>query len=212
LCIRARLAVPSGNDTVLDEGVGRDMEISEVTKNTKLMMDGAPYSVEEVNFVKPGKGRAIYRLKLRNLFDSSTRDITYHSGDKVEEVSVTSHEMQFLYEEGGHHVFMDSDTFEQHPVARKLIGDKAAFLKEGAMVSCLMMHGNIIDINLPKFVELRVAKSDPSTKTATITPQLKTVVMETGATVGVPAFVKEGDLIKIDTRTGTYVERLSGRG
>jgi len=187
------------------------MEISEVTKNTKLLMDGVPYSVEEVNFVKPGKGRAIYRLKMRNLFDGTTRDITYHSGDKVEEVSVTSHEMQYLYEEGGHYVFMDNASFEQHSLDKKQIGTKADFLKEGASVTCLMMHGMIIEVNLPKFVELAVTESAPTTKTATITPQLKTVVLETGATVGVPAFVKEGDVLKIDTRTGTYVERISAR-
>jgi len=188
------------------------MEITEVTKNTKLMLDGTPYSVEEVNFVKPGKGRAIYRLKLRNIFDGTTRDITYHSGDRVEEVSVTSHDMQFLYEERGHYVFMDNDTFEQHSLDKKQIGDKASWLKEGSTVSCLMMHGRIIEVNLPKFVELAVVESAPTTKTATITPQLKTVVVETGANVGVPAFVKEGDVVKIDTRTGTYVERVSGRG
>ena len=187
------------------------MEISEVTKNTKLLLDGTPYSVEEVNFVKPGKGRAIYRLKLRNLFDGTTRDITYHSGDKVDEVSVTSHEMQYLYEEGGHYVFMDTDTYEQHSLDRKQIGDKAVFLKEGSMVTCLMMHSRIIDVSLPKFVELAVVESAPTTKTATITPQLKTVVLETGATVGVPAFVKEGDVVKIDTRSGTYVERISAK-
>ncbi|MBM4443761.1 MAG: elongation factor P [Chloroflexi bacterium] len=183
------------------------MEISEVARNTKLMIDGAPYTVEEVNFVKPGKGRAIYRLKLRNLFDGMAREITYHSGDRVEEVSVTSHEMQFLYEEGGHYVFMDNETFEQHTIDKKRIGPKALFLKEGITVSILIMHGRIIDVNLPKFVELAVTASAFTTKTDTVTAQQKMITLETGATVGVPAFVKEGDIIKVDTRTGTYVER-----
>lgn len=184
------------------------MEISEVTKNTKLMIDAAPYVVEEVNFVKPGKGRAIYRLKLRNLFDGMAREITYHSGDRVEEVSVTSHEMQYLYGESGHYVFMDNETFEQHTIDKKQIGSKAPFLKEGVTVAVLIMHGRIIDVNLPKFVELAVAASAFTTKTDTVTAQQKTVTLETGATVGVPAFVKEGDVIKVDTRTGTYVERV----
>ena len=182
-------------------------EISEVSRNTKIMIDGAPFVVEDVNFVKPGKGRAIYRLKLRNLFDGMAREITYHSGDRVEEVSVTSHEMQYLYEERGHYVFMDTETFEQHPMSKGQIGAKALFLKEGCMVTILIMHGRIIDINLPKFVELAVAQGAFSTKTDTVTAQQKMVTLETGATVGVPAFVKEGDIIKVDTRTGTYVER-----
>lgn len=183
------------------------MEISEVTKNTKLLIDGAPFAVEDVNFVKPGKGRAIYRLKLRNLFDSTNKELTYHSGEKVEEVSITSHDMQYLYEEGGQFTFMDTETFEQHSLSKEQLGTRAAFLKEGFVVAALSMHGKIIDINLPKFVELAVVESTITTKTDTVTAQQKMVVLETGATVGVPPFVKEGDIIKVDTRTGTYVER-----
>ncbi|MDM7998608.1 MAG: elongation factor P [Dehalococcoidia bacterium] len=185
------------------------IEISEVNRNTKLLIDGVPYAVEDVNFVKPGKGRAIYRIKMRNLFDGVSKEVTYHSGDRVEEVSIVSHDMQYLYEEGDHYVFMDTESYEQHPVSKSLLGTKAQFLKEGTIVSGIMMGTRIIGIDLPKFVELAVVESAVSTKTDTVTAQMKPVKLETGATVSVPTFVKEGDILKIDTRTGTYVERVT---
>ena len=185
------------------------IEISEVSRNTKLLIDGVPFAVEDVNFVKPGKGRAIYRIKMRNLFDGIAKEITYHSGDRVEEVSIVAHDMQYLYEEGDHLVFMDTESYEQHSVNKDLLGNKAQFLKESMVVSTIMMGSRVIGVDLPKFVELRVVESAVSTRTDTVTAQMKAVRLETGATVNVPTFVKEGDTLKIDTRTGTYVERVT---
>jgi elongation factor P len=185
------------------------IEISEVTRNTKILIDGVPFAVEDVNFVKPGKGRAIYRIKMRNLLDGVPREITYHSGDKVEEVSIVAHDMQYLYEEGNEFVFMDTESYDQHPVSKNLLGNKAQFVKESMVVSAIMMGSRIIGVDLPKFVELKVVESAVSTRTDTVTAQMKAVKLETGATVNVPTFVKEGDLLKIDTRTGTYVERVT---
>lgn len=185
------------------------MEISEVHKNSKLLIDGIPYNVEEADFMKPGKGRAIYRLKLRNLRDGTSLDRTYHSGDKVEEARINSYEMQYLYEEGGHYVFMNTETFEQHFLTEEQLGNKKHFLKEGVVVTVLMMGDRPLDVTLPTFVELRVVKSEVTTKTDTITAQTKMVVLETGYTLGVPTFVKEGNAIKVDTRTGAYLERVS---
>ena len=184
------------------------MDISDVHKNSKLLVDGIPYNVEEAEFMKPGKGRAIYRLKLRNLLDGSTADRTYHSGGKVEEAYTTNNEEQYLYKEGEQYVFMNTETFEQHFIAEAQLGNKKEFLKEGMVVSILMMGDNPIDITLPIFVELRVVESDVATKTGTITAQTKSAVLETGYTIAVPAFVKEGDIIKVDTRSGAYVERV----
>jgi elongation factor P len=185
------------------------IEISEVTRNTKILIDGVPFAVEDVNFVKPGKGRAIYRIKMRNLLDGVPREITYHSGDKVEEVSIVAHDMQYLYEEGDEFVFMDTESYDQHPVSKNLLGNKAQFVKESMMVSAIMMGSRIIGVDLPKFVELKVVESAVSTRTDTVTAQMKVVKLETGATVNVPTFVKEGDTLKIDTRTGSYVERVT---
>jgi elongation factor P len=185
------------------------MDISDIRKNVKLLIDGTPYNVEEAEFMKPGKGRAIYRLKLRNLLNGSIIDRTYHSGERVEETSTNSEEEQYLYQEGEHYVFMNTETFEQRFIDQKQLGDKKEFLKEGMVVTMVMLGDRPIDITLPTFVELKVVESEITTKTATITPQNKSATLETGYIIGVPAFIKEGDIIKVDTRTGTYVERVN---
>jgi elongation factor P len=185
------------------------MEISGVRKNTKLKVDGIIYNVEEAEFTKPGKGQSIYRLKLRNLRDGGITNRTYRSGDKVEEVHTTSVEEQYLYKDNDQYVFMDSTTFEQISVPEKLIGDKKNFLKEGMVVVMLMAEDRPIDITLPITVDLKVIQSEVSTKTATVTPQLKQSILETGYAIGTPTFIKEGDIIKVDTRTGAYVERVN---
>ena len=184
------------------------MDIQDVHKNTKLLIDGIPYNVEEADFMKPGKGRAIYRLRLRNLLNGSIADRTYHSGDKVDEAHTTSQEEQYLYQEGEHYVFMNTETFEQRLINEAQLENKKGFLKEGMVVTILMMGDKPIDITLPIFVELKVIESEVTTKTATITPQTKSATLETGYDIEVPPFVKEGDIIKVDTRTGTYVERV----
>jgi len=188
------------------------VNIEEVTKNTKILADNTPFSVEAVDFVKPGKGRAIYKLRLRNLFTGNILEMTFHSGDKVEETNVTMHEMQYLYEESGNYIFMDSSSFEQIPMTREQIGNnRYGFLKEGAPVVIMMWEGTPIDIQLPKVVELKVIETSASLKGATVTAQLKDGKLETGITIGVPSFIKEGDVIRVDTRTGNYLERVGSK-
>ena len=187
------------------------MNVEEVTRNTKILVDGTPFSVENVEFVKPGKGRAIYKFKLRNLFTGNILDLTLHSGDKVEETSVTAHEMQYLYNENDNYIFMDSSSFEQVSMTASQLEDKAGFLKEGTPVVILMWEGRPIDITLPKTVELKVIETSASLKGATITAQMKEGKLETGVSVGVPAFIKEGDIIRVDTRTGNYIERVGSK-
>jgi elongation factor P len=187
------------------------MNIEEVHKNTKLLINNIPYNVDNAEFVKPGKGRAIYRLRLKNLFDYSTLDITYHSGDKVDEVHILTQEMQYLYKEADHYVFMNTESFEQQFITEQQIGDKIQYLKEGTVVTMQLMGDTPLDINIPTFVELAVVETGTSIKTATVTAQTKSARLETGAMIDVPSFIKEGDILKIDTRTGTYVERVSGK-
>ncbi len=184
------------------------MEIEDIHKNAKLLINGTPYNVDEAEFMKPGKGRSIYRLKLRNLFDGGTVDRTYHSGEKVEEAQITNQEEQYLYQEGEHYVFMNTETFEQLFIDKNLLGNKKDFLKEGMVVAMLMLDDKPIDITMPTFVELKIVESGFASRTDTISPQTKSVSLETGYSIGVPAFVKEGDIIKVDTRTGAYVERV----
>ena len=185
------------------------MEISDVRKNTKLKIDGILYNVEEAEFTKPGKGQSIYRLKLRNLKDGGITNRTYRSGDKVDEVRTTSVEEQYLYKDNDGFVFMNSETFDQITIPEELIGDKKNYLKEGTIVVMLMAEERPIDITLPITIDLKVVETEISTKTATITPQMKQSVLETGYAIGTPTFIKEGDIIKVDTRTGAYVERVN---
>jgi len=185
------------------------MEIEEVRKNTKLLYQGKPWNVDNAEFVKPGKGRAIYRLRLKNLLDASTLDITFHSGEKVDEASVSNQEMQYLYKEGDHYVFMNTSTFDQTFVTESQMGDKINFIKEGVLVNVQLLEDRPIDITIPVFVELAVVETGSAIKAATVTAQYKSAKLETGHSIDVPSFIKEGDFLKIDTRTGAYVERLS---
>lgn len=185
------------------------MNIEDVHKNSKLMIDSIPYNVDDADFMKPGKGHAIYRLTLRNLYNNTTLNRTYHSGDKVDEATVGTVEMQYLYREGDSYVFMDTKTFEQHHVPRDMIGDKKYFLKDGTICQMLMLEDRIIDVSPPTFVELKVVSGSVTSKSDTITAQNKSVTLETGLTMGAPTFIKEGDILKVDTRTSTYVERVT---
>jgi len=185
------------------------MEIEDVKKNTKIMIDGVLYNVVEVDFTKPGKGRSIYRLRLKNMRDGGVIDRTYRSGEKVDEATLDTQNEQYLYRESDNYIFMDTRTFEQHPVSEKLLGMKKNFLKEGMEVVMLMHGDEPIDVNLPITIDLKVIETEVSTKTATITPQMKSSIVETGFRVDTPSFIKVGDVIKIDTRTGNYVERVA---
>ncbi|OGO43338.1 MAG: elongation factor P [Chloroflexi bacterium RBG_16_58_8] len=185
------------------------MEISDVRKSTKLIIDGVLYNVEEAEFTKPGKGRSIYRLRLKNLRDGGTIDRTYRSGEKVEDAHLETLEAQYLYRESDQYVFMNTETFDQLFISEKMMGDKSNFLKEGMVIILLMMGDEPIDITMPITIELKVVETEISTKTATITPQSKTSVLETGYHIDTPTFVKAGDIIKVDTRSGTYIERVN---
>jgi elongation factor P len=185
------------------------MEISDVRRNSKLIIDGTLYNVDEAEFTKPGKGRSVYRLRLKNLRDGGVIDRTYRSGEKVEEASMNTENEQFLYKEGDQYFFMNAKTYDQHPLSADLLGIKKNFLKEGMEVVMLMMGDEPIDVTLPLTIDLKVIETEISTKTGTITPQMKSSVVETGYRVDTPSFIKVGDVIKIDTRTGNYVERVA---
>ncbi len=185
------------------------MDIEDVRKNIKVLIDNVPYRVEETDFMKPGKGQAIYRLKLRNLFDNSIINRTYRSGDSLKEAPMENVKVQFLYREGEQYIFMNQETFEQMPIDEKKLGDNKNFLKEGTEVQLLMMGDQFLDITLPITIDLKVVKTEAASRSHTITAQDKAAVLETGVTVGVPIFVNEGDTIRVDTRTGLYVERVA---
>jgi elongation factor P len=185
------------------------MDVADIHKNVKILEDGIPYTVDDLEFTKPGKGRAIYRVKLRNLIDGSIIDKTYHSGEKVDEARTTYQQEQYLYKDGDHYIFMNTENYEQIFVTEAQIGNKKDFLKEGILVDMLMFGERPIDITLPNFIEFQVLESEVAIKAQTISPQLKAATIETGAIIGVPTFINIGDIIKVDTRSGTYVERIN---
>ncbi len=186
-----------------------DTEISGVKKNTKLVIDGALYNVIEVEFTKPGKGRSVYRLRMQNMRDGGVTDRTYRSGEKVDAASMTTEEEQYLYRESDQYIFMNSKSYEQHGISEKTLGIKKNFLKEGQTVIVLMFGDEAIDLQLPITIDLKVIDTETALRGATITAQMKPSVVETGYKVDTPAFIKVGDVIKIDTRTGVYLERVS---
>jgi len=186
-----------------------DTEISSIKKNTKILIDGALFNVVDVEFTKPGKGRSVYRLRMENMRDGGVTERAYRSGEKLDTAQMNTEDEQYLYREGEDYIFMNKKTYEQQPLSSKLLGIKANFLKEGMEVVMLMMGDEAIDIQLPITIDLKVIETETSMKSATITAQNKESVVETGFKLGTPAFIKVGDIIKIDTRTGNYVERVS---
>ncbi len=174
---------------------------------TYIAMDNNLFCVLEYNHVKPGKGGAFIRLKLRNLRQGTVVDRTVNSGEKLDSPEVEDHKMQYLYQQGDEYVFMDQDNYEQIPLSRETLGDKAYWLKEEMIVSVLMHEGEALDIQVPLKVDLKIVKTEPSVRGNTVTNVTKEAFVETGAKIHVPMFVNEGDVVKIDTRTGEYLER-----
>ena len=173
-----------------------------------MLIDGAIFSIAEFQHVKPGKGSAFVRTKLKNMKTGAVLDRTFRSGDKVDEVRLEKREMQYLYSEGDTYYFMDLDTYEQTPVERDVIGDGAGLLKESENACLLVAREEVIGVDLPNFVTLAVTHTEPGIKGDTATGAVKPATLETGYVVQVPLFINQGDTLKIDTRTGDYVERV----
>jgi len=172
-----------------------------------MLIEGTIFSIAEFQHVKPGKGSAFVRTKLKNMKTGAVLDRTFRSGDKVDEVRLEKREMQYLYAEGDLFHFMDLDNYEQSPVAREVIGNAAGLLKESENAFLLIAREEVIGVDLPNFVYLEVTHTEPGVKGDTATGAVKPATLETGYIVQVPLFVNRGDKLKIDTRTGDYVER-----
>ena len=166
------------------------------------------YVVLGFQHVKPGKGGAFVKAKLRNIKKNITIEKTFRAGEKVEDIFIEKRKMQYLYNEGDNSVFMDLENYEQESIPDELIEEEIQFLKEGQEIDVSFHEGEIISVELPTFVELKVTHTEPGLKGDTATATFKPATIETGARTQVPLFVNEGDLLKIDTRTGEYIERL----
>jgi len=174
----------------------------------RLEVDGEPYTIVEFQHVKPGKGGAFVRTKLKNMKNGLVIERTFRSGEKFDVPDVEEKSMQFLYAQGDEYVFMDTDNYEQISLTKKDLGDRILFLKEQMPVSILFYKEKPITIDLPTFVELTIVETDPARKGDTASGGSKPARVESGATVKVPFHLQEGDVIKVDTRTSEYIERV----
>ena len=174
----------------------------------KILIDGDPCTIVENEFVKPGKGQAFNRVKIRNLKTGRVVDKTYKSGDTVEAADVTDRDMQYLYTDGQYWHFMFPDTFEQLAADETAVGDAAQWLTEQAECIVTLWNGQPLSIAPPNFVELKIVETDPGVRGDTAQGGTKPAKLETGAVVRVPLFVEEGEIVKVDTRNGAYVSRV----
>jgi len=181
---------------------------NEFKSGLKVMLDGDPCSIIDNEFVKPGKGQAFNRVKLRNLKTGRVMERTFKSGESVEAADVLEVELQYLYTDGEMWHFMDPQTFEQHAADAQAVGEAANWLKEQDNCTVTLWNGAPLSVTPPNFVNLRVTETEPGVRGDTASGATKPATLETSATVKVPLFVEEGELLKIDTRTGEYVSRV----
>lgn len=169
--------------------------------------DGQVFQIVEFQHVKPGKGAAFVRVKMKNVITGSTVERTFNPSDKMPKAHIERKDMQYLYNDGELYHFMDVETFEQMPVNASSIGDSMSFVKENMVVKILSFKGNVFNIEPPTFVELQITETEPGFKGDTAQGAQKPATLETGATIRVPLFINQGDMIRVDTRTGEYLER-----
>lgn len=187
------------------------MDTSDIRKGLKMMLDGSPdpWAVVDFQFVKPGKGQAFTRVKVRNMASGSVIERTFKSGEKLEPADVEERQLQYIYPDGNDFVFMDEASGEQIHVSGDKIGDDSRWLSDGMKVDVTLFKGQAIGINLPSHVVLQITVCEPGVKGDTASGATKPATLSTGATVNVPLFVKEGEWVKVDTAEGKYIERVN---
>lgn len=185
------------------------VDTSDFKNGMAIFIDGDVYQIVEFQHVKPGKGGAFVRTRLKKMKTGAVLEKTFRSGEKFDAAFVEKKKMQFLYRQGEELVLMDLDTYEQNQVPSSQLGEGAKYLKEEAEVVALDVNGEVLGYDLPPFVELEISETDPGFKGDTVSGSTKPATLETGAVVLVPFHLKVGDIIKIDTRTDTYLERVN---
>jgi elongation factor P len=181
---------------------------TEFRNGLKIEIDGEPYVIVEFQHVKPGKGGAFVRTKFKSLKTGNVTDKTFRAGEKVDVPELEEKTMQYLYSADKDRVFMDTSSYEQVSMSEVQLGDSINYLKENMEIKVLYHKGRPINIEVPMFVELAIAKTDPGVRGDTASGGSKPATLETGAVVKVPFYLNEGDVIKVDTRTGTFIERV----
>ncbi len=183
-------------------------ETSEIRKGLRIELNDSPFQIIEYQFVKPGKGNAFTRTKVRNMITGAVLDRTFKNGEKLKPADTEDREMQYLYKDGSDFFFMDNGSYEQINLEQEVVREAAHYLIEGMQVSIGFFNGRPIGLELPNFVVLEVVDTSPGEKGNSVTGATKAAMLATGYTVNVPLFIKMGELLKIDTRTGEYVERV----
>jgi elongation factor P len=181
---------------------------AEFKKGLKIELDGVPYVITDFQHVKPGKGGAFVRTKLKSLLTGRVLDQTFRSGEKVKRPDLEEREMQYLYREGDRFCMMDNESFEQIMLTEDQVGEARFFLTENLDVKILFFNQQPVGVDLPLFVELAVTQTEPGVKGDTAAGGTKPATLESGLTLQVPLFISEGDRVKVDTRTGAYMERV----
>lgn len=180
----------------------------DLRKNNTIVVDGDLVKVLDFQHVKMGRGSAFVRVQMRNLRTGATTERTFQSGSKFEQARLERRTVQYLYSDDDTYTFMDTETFEQPVLSRQLLGDAVKYLREGMTIDLLQYGDEPIDVEIPTSVEMRIEQTDPGFRGDTATGGSKPATLETGLTVQVPLFVNTGDVIKVDTRTGAYIERV----
>jgi elongation factor P len=184
-------------------------DTSQFKNGLKIELDGQPFTIVYFQHVKPGKGGAFVRTKVKNLLNGRVVDRTFRSGEKTQLADIEEKTMQYLYHDGENIVFMDESTFDQIPISDDVIGDQIEFLMENMTVDVLFWKGKPVNMQLPNYIEAKVVRSDPGIKGDTSSGASKPATLECGATINVPLFIKEGDVLRVDTRTREYSERVN---
>ena len=180
----------------------------EFRKGLTFEMDGDVYQVIDFQHVKPGKGAAFVRTKIKSVMNGGTKEVTFNPNDRYEKAHIETKEMQYLYNDGELYYFMDQETYEQIPLNKDVVEEAIKYIRENDNASVRFYQGNAFDVSAPNFVELKVFETEPGVKGDTASGANKPAVVETGAVINVPLFVNIGDTIKIDTRTGEYLSRV----
>ncbi len=178
-------------------------------KGIKVIIEGKPYDMMHCEFVKPGKGQALYRTKVRNLLTGQALEITYRSGDSLEAADVRNSDGSYSYFDGTNYIFMDNDSFEQVGLSAEICADRMKYIKDGVPVQLLFWNDQLIDVTPPQHIVLEVTYTEPAARGNTANNVTKGATVETGGEIQVPAFINTGDKIKIDTLTGEYLGRVN---
>ena len=184
------------------------LSASDLRKGLKIEIDGEPWLITDFDFCKPGKGTALYRCKMKNMITGNTMDRTYRPGDKFEKPDLAEKEMYYSYPEGDFFVFSDAETYEELRVNKEVLGNSAYFMIEDSLCNILLFNGMALEVTLPIFIEKEIVATEPGARGDTATNVTKPATLDNGYEIQVPIFINTGDVIKIDTRTGEYSERV----